>query len=154
MASGNSAVSNWWTPQSVFDRVPGGAKLAGFLYGLDPDFVKSIGEVEIKTALHECDRAGSATYDITYDKVFLLSRKEVFGSDEYSGISEGSLLEYFNGATNADRIKYHNGVARWWWLRTPLSGCADVVRGVNTGGVLGGDFAGGAYGVVPACCII
>lgn len=149
-----SAVSNWWTPQSVFDRVPGGAKLAGFLYGLDPDFVKSIGEVEVKTALYECDRAGNATYDITYDKVFLLSRKEVFGSDEYSNISEGSLLEYFNGATNADRIKYQNGSPRWWWLRTPYSGTANNVRYVNTGGMLDNYYASYAYGVVPACCII
>ena len=154
VASGSSTVSNWWKPQSVFDRVPGGAKNAGFLYGLDPDFVNSLGEVEIKTALHECDRAGSATYDITYDKVFLLSRKEVFGSDEYSAISEGSLLEYFNGATNADRIKYHNGAACWWWLRTPNSGIACSVRGVSTDGTLNVSCAGSAIGVVPACCII
>lgn len=154
VASGSSAVSNWWTPQSVFDRVPGGAKNAGFLYGLDPDFVNSLGEVEVKTALHTCDRAGDATYDITYDKIFLLSRKEVFGSDEYSGISEGSLLEYFNGATNADRIKYQNGSARWWWLRTPYSGDAYIVRDVSAGGALNIGIASHASGVVPACCII
>lgn len=129
--------------------------MAGFLYGLDPDFVKSIGEVEIKTALHECDRAGSATYDITYDKVFLLSRKEVFGSDEYSAISEGSLLEYFDGTTNADRIKYHRGAARWWWLRTPYFGGAEDVRSVAADGTLyNNNNASYANGVVPACCII
>lgn len=154
VASGSSTVSNWWKPQSVFDRVPGGAKKAGFLYGLDPDFVNSLGEVEIKTALHECDRAGDATYDITYDKVFLLSRKEVFGSDEYSAISEGSLLEYFNGATNADHIKYYNGMACWWWMRTPSSGGAYVVRYVKTDGTVDGNNAYNAHGVVPACCII
>lgn len=149
-----TTVSNWWKPQSVFDRVPGGAKNAGFLYGLDPDFLKSIGEVEVKTALHECDRTGDATYDITYDKVFLLSRKNVFGTDEYSAISEGELLEYFKGATNADRIKYQNGTARWWWLRTPYSGIAYGVRSVSTGGTLDGSGASYAHGVVPACCII
>lgn len=153
-AASGSTVSNWWTPQSVFDRVPGGAKLAGFLYGLDPDFVNSLGEVEVKTALHECDRTGSATYDITYDKVFLLSRKNVFGADEYSTISEGELLEYFNGATNADRIKYQNGTARWWWLRTPYSGGASDVRSVGADGTLSYYSAYNAGGVVPACCII
>ena len=153
-AATGSTISNWWTPQSVFDRVPGGAKLAGFLYGLDPDFVNSLGEVEVKTALHACDRTGSATYDITYDKVFLLSRKNVFGSDEYSNVPEGELLEYFNGATNADRIKYQSGTARWWWLRTPISGGAYLVRLVGTGGALSHDGAGGANAVVPACCII
>ena len=154
VASGSTTISNWWTKQSVFDRVPGGANSAGFLYGLDPDFVNSLGEVEVKTALHTCDRSGSDTYEITYDKVFLLSRTEVFGSNEYSGIAEGSLLEYFNGATNADRIKYQGTAARYWWLRTPYSGTACVVRNVGTDGALGNYYAGSAHGVVPACCII
>lgn len=153
-SSDTTTISNWWKPATVFDRVPGGAKLAGFLHGLDPTFVAAMGEVEIKTALHVCDRVGDATYDITYDKVFLLSRKNVFGSDEYSGISEGELLEYFNGATNADRIKYQNGTARYWWLRTPYSGYASGVRNVNTSGALSNGGADGANGVVPACCII
>lgn len=153
-SSDTTTISNWWKPATVFDRVPGGAKLAGFLHGLDPTFVKAMGEVEIKTALHVCDRVGDATYDITYDKVFLLSRKNVFGTDEYSGISEGELLEYFNGATNADRIKYQNGTARYWWLSTPYSGTASIVRLVFTSGTLSYSIAGAAYGVVPACCII
>ena len=153
-SSDTTTISNWWTPQNVFDMIPGGAKLAGFLHGLDPTLVKAMGEVEIKTALHACDRVGDATYDITYDKVFLLSRKNVFGADEYSGISEGELLEYFNGATNADRIKYQNGTARYWWLRTPGSGFANSVRGVFTSGALSNYYAYGADGVVPACCII
>ena len=153
-SSDTTTISNWWKPATVFDRVPGGAKLAGFLHGLDPTLIKAMGEVEIKTALHICDRVGDATYDITYDKVFLLSRKNVFGADEYNGISEGELLEYFNGATNADRIKYQNGTARYWWLRTPTSGYANYVRIVNTSGTLGDRGANVAYGVVPACCII
>lgn len=153
-STNNTTISNWWKPQTVFDRIPGGAKNAGFLYGLDPDFVKSLGEVEVKTALHPCDRVGDATYDITYDKVFLLSRKNVFGSDEWSAISEGELLEYFNGAANADRIKYQNDIARYWWLRTPDSGFADIVRIVFTSGDLSSGHADVAIGVVPACCII
>ena len=153
-SSDTTTISNWWKPATVFDRVPGGAKLAGFLHGLDPTLIKAMGEVEIKTALHICDRVGDATYDITYDKVFLLSRKNVFGADEYSGISEGELLEYFKGATNADRIKYQNGTARYWWLRTPYSGYASYVRNVSTLGALYFSLARNANGVVPACCII
>lgn len=153
-SSDTTTISNWWTAQNVFDMIPSGAKWAGFLYGLDPTFVKAMGEVEIKTSLPVCDRVGSATYDITYDKVFLLSRKNVYGTDEFSGISEGEYLAYFNGATNADRIKYQNGTARYWWLRTPYSGNADTVRVVTTSGALHDYGAGNANGVVPACCII
>ncbi len=64
------------------------------------------------------------------------------------------MLEYFNGATNADRIKYQNGVTRYWWLRTPDSGYANHVRIVYTDGALNISYADYAHGVAPACCII
>lgn len=150
--SGNG-VSNWWTPQSVFDRVPGGASLAGFLYGLDPSFVSAMGKVKVITALCNCDRADGATQDITYDKVWLQSLTEVFGS-ENNGVSEGTRLAYWNGSTDADRIKYYSGTARYWWLRSPNPTYAGSVRIVSTSGGLGGDIAGVALGVVPACCIV
>ncbi len=153
VASGNSAVSNWWKPATVFDLKPGGATLAGFLYGLDTDFINSLGEIEVKTALHQVDRVNGATYDITYDKVFLQSRKDIFGSDEYSNITEGEQLEYWKGATDADRKKYWNNSASYWWMRTPYSTYAGDVRRVYSSGVLHHNNAYHADGVVPACCI-
>ena len=153
VASGSSAVSNWWKPATVFDRVPGGSKLAGFLYGMDPDFVKALGEVEVKTALHRVDAIDGATFDITYDKIFLQSQKDVFGSSDFAGVSEGEQLEYWKGVANADRIKYFNNTAAYWWLRTPTSSYAGYVRNVRTAGVLYDNYAYYNFGVVPACCI-
>ena len=152
-SSDNTTVSNWWKPATVFDRVPGGAKWAGFLNGLDPEFVAVLGEVEVKTALCDCDKVGGATYDITYDKVWLQSMTEIFGSNN-NGIAEGSQLAYWIGATDADRIKYENTTARYWWLRSPNPTNAHVVRCVGTSGVLNSYDADGAVGAVPACCII
>lgn len=152
-SSDTTTVSNWWKPATVFDRVPGGAKMAGFLNGLDPEFVAVLGEIEVKTALCDCDKVDGATYDITYDKVWLQSMTEIFGSNN-NGIAEGSQLAYWVGASNADRIKYEGSTARYWWLRSPGPALAGVVRRVDTSGVLGSGYAGGAYGVVPACCII
>lgn len=152
-SSDNTTVSNWWKPATVFDIVPKGAKWAGFLNGLDPEFVAVLGEVEVKTALCGCDRVNGATYDITYDKVWLQSQTEIFGSNDY-GIAEGSQLAYWVGATDADRIKYENTTARHWWLRSPYSSYAVNVRLVNPSGDLYGVDASIAYGVVPACCII
>lgn len=152
-SSDNTTVSNWWKPATVFDRVPNGAKWAGFLNGLDPEFVAVLGEVEVKTALCDCDRVNGATYDITYDKVWLQSQTEIFGSNN-NGIAEGSQLAYWVGATDADRIKYENTTARYWWLRSPYPTHAYFVRIVRTSGVLNNDYASDAYGVVPACCII
>lgn len=148
-----TTVSNWWKPATVFDRVPGGAKLAGFLNGLDPEFVAVLGEIEVKTALCDCDKVDGATYDITHDKVWLQSMTEIFGSNN-NGVAEGSQLAYWVGASDADRIKYEGTTARYWWLRSPHPTHAYYVRSVNPSGVLSYNYADGACGVVPACCII
>lgn len=147
-----TTVSNWWKPATVFDRVPGGAKLAGFLNGLDPEFVSAIGKVKVITALCNCDKVDGATQDITYDKVWLQSMTEVFGNANNS-ISEGVRLAYWNGSTDADRIKYHNGTARYWWLRSPDPTGADRVLDVSPSGVVTNGEANSKYGRVPACCI-
>lgn len=148
-----TTVSNWWKPATVFDRVPGGAKLAGFLNGLDSEFVAVLGAVEVKTALCNCDRVGGATYDITYDKVWLQSMTEIFGSNN-NGVAEGSQLSYWVGATAADRIKYDGLTAFYWWLRSSRSPSPAGVRTVNLSGVLGNDIALSTGSVVPACCIV
>ena len=152
-SSDTTTVSNWWKPATVFDRVPGGAKLAGFLNGLDPEFVAVLGEIEVKTALCDCDKVDGATYDITHDKVWLQSMTEIFGSNN-NGIAEGSQLAYWVGASDADRIKYEGATARYWWLRSPSPPVASGVRVVSPSGVLSYIDAYGAHGVVPACCII
>lgn len=149
----SNAASNFWKPQTVFDRIPGGSTMAGFLYGLDKEFVEALGEVEVKTVLHPFDRVGSETFDITYDKVYLASRKDIYGTDEFSGMSEGTQLEYYQGTGNAEKIKYQNGTARYWWLRTPHSSYASIVRVVVTDGSLDYYIAYYSNGVVPACSI-
>ena len=151
-SSDTTTVSNWWRPATVFDRVPGGAKLAGFLNGLDPEFVAVLGEIEVKTALCDCDKVDGATYDITNDKVWLQSMTEIFGSNN-NGVAEGSQLAYWVGASDADRIKYEGTTARYWWLRSPYPTYASDVRNVKPSGVLSYNSANVAYGVVPACCI-
>ena len=152
-SSDTTTVSKWWKPATVFDRVPGGAKLAGFLNGLDPEFVAVLGEIEVTTALCDCDKVDGATYDITHDKVWLQSMTEVFGGNN-NGIAEGSQLAYWVGASDPDRIKYEGTTARYWWLRSPYPSIALNVRNVNPSGVLHGNDALSAYGVVPACCVI
>ena len=152
-SSDTTTVSNWWKPATVFDRVPGGAKLAGFLNGLDPEFVAVLGEIEVKTALCDCDKVDGATYDITHDKVWLQSMTEIFGSNN-NGIAEGNQLAYWVGASDADRIKYEGSTARYWWLRSPNPTDASGVRYVRASGVLNSHNAINANGVVPACCII
>ena len=149
---GSEIVSNWYTRQTVFDRLPGGAKLAGYLYGLDPELKAVICPVKVKTALPDQERIEGATYEETEDTVWLASMTEVYGSNN-NNVAEGSQFEYWKDTTNAAKIKYQGSTARGWWLRGPCPGHANYVRGVNTSGALDSNVASNAYGFVPGLCI-
>lgn len=152
-----------WGPKNAWDRMPAWNDTTnGFLNGMDEDFLAVIGEVTKKTALNTVsDGGGSAT---TTEKVFLLSRSEVYGGDEVTG-GEGAAYPYFSDhsdlgsagmGNDANRIKYRNGDAQYWWLRSPLAGTAAGMRVVYTTGYLASTsyFAHSFFGIVPACCII
>lgn len=51
------------------------------------------------------------------------------------------------------QLKDSDGDAAFWWLRTPYSGIAVIVRYVSTDGSLYGYYALNAIGVAPACYI-
>lgn len=148
----SEVVPNWYTRQTVFDRVPGGAKLAGYLYGLDPELKAVICPVKVKTALPDQERIDGATYEETEDKIWLASMTEIYGTDN-SGVAEGSQFEYWKDTTNAAKIKYQGSTARLWWLRGPFPGYANFVRLVNSSGALDSSLAYYAYGYVPGLCI-
>ena len=149
---GSEIVSNWYTRQTVFDRPPEGAKLAGYLYGIDPELKAVICPVKVKTALPDQERIEGATYEETEDTVWLPSMTEVYGSAN-SDVAEGSQFEYWKDTTNAAKIKYQGSTARYWWLRGPHPGYANSVRYVYTSGVLGDRHADHAHGLVPGLCI-
>ena len=155
----DKAAGSVWTPQSVFDRPPT-ATTAGFLHGIDPDFVAVLGNVKKTTGLNSIsDGGGTAVHD---EKVFLLSRSEVFMGDEYAGGEDTPYAYYKNYSDNQspstgedkNRIKYRAGVARTWWLRSPNVGLASHVRLVYSSGAWNGHGAVYAHGVAPACCIV
>lgn len=69
-------------------------------------------------------------------KVFLLGAKEVGLSHTYM-LDDGLVLDYFDGITSSGRIAYKNGVATYWWTRSPLKGSSNQVFQVNTSGGIG-----------------
>ena len=73
--------------------------------------------------------------------------------DENSNVSNKPFALY-DGATNSDRIKYNNGTARTWWLRSPLPSSAYNERLVSTDGSLYYNFANHGYWAVPGLDII
>ncbi len=149
---GSEVVSNWYTRQTVFDRLPGGAKSAGYLYGLDPELKAVICPVKVKTALPDQEKIDGATYEETEDKIWLASMTEIYGSNN-GNVAEGTQFQYWKNTGNAAKIKYEGSTARIWFLRGPYPGYALGVRNVNTSGALSSNFAFNAYGLVLGLCI-
>lgn len=158
----SAAAGSVWTPQTKFDMPPSwAANTAGFMNGMDADFLAVIGKTHIAVARNTvCDGGG---YDETDDYFFLPSRNEVYGGVEVSGVNEGAPYPYYadysdlNEAgmgNDSNRIKYRNGTAQYWWMRTPDSGNGHIVRVVRTLGEVRFDSAKSASGVALACNII
>lgn len=156
----SNATSFAWTPKTNFDRPPSGAPYTGggFLKLLDPELVAVLGAVDKQVARNTLTDGGGQ--DLFSDKVFLLSTKEVYGTNE--GVITGEdAYPYYSvlagAATNdalAGRIKYLAGSARGWWLRSPHVGNSYFPRHVGTTGSVFSSSAHYAYGLAPACCIV
>ena len=161
-----------WTPQTVWDRAPSWvSSTAGFMHGLDPEFVKICGDVELLTALSTA--AGDASsaegsagtgFETTVDKFFLPSRPEVFGGGDNAS-DKGNAWEYYsansdvpggssNSGNDTNRIKTNAaGSAQYWWLRSPHVGYGYYVRYIHPAGYVGYNNATNSLGVAPACVV-
>lgn len=156
----DAAANAWWQPQNNFDRPSGYSATAGFLSDLDADFLAVLGEVTKRNAKNTVTDGGG--YEDSVEKMFLVARSEVYGGNE-NGINEGDPYPYYSEysdlttpGTGADsnRIKYRNGAAQYWWLRSCYAGNASYVRYVNPSGHVNISNANNGYGVAPACNII
>ena len=153
----DAAAGAWWNPQTIFDRPPSYASSAGFLNGFDAAFVAALGAVDILTAKNTVYEAGNAVGGsyTTRDRVFPPSMTEL-GWGNNNGIAEGSVLPFYVGASDVDRIKYditNANTARGWWLRSPYPSHAYVVRYVYTSGALYDYSAYDGFGLAAACVI-
>ena len=151
-----------------YDRKPSwetgsGNAYAGFLHGMGRDFLNAIATAVVPCRTNNVFETNSLdgtafatgqTYNL-HDKVFLLSRGEIWGTYDSASLKDGTLLEFYDGLTNLERIKYDEfGVARNAWVRTPNASNAGDEYNVNgTTGAVGSNVADNAYGVAVACVI-
>lgn len=151
----------WWQAKTEYDVQPNYAtSTAGFMKGLDADFLAAVGEVSKITAKNTVTDGGSS--DTTTEKFFLLSMTEIYGGLNNS-ISEGIVYPYYSdnstltaagAGADTNRIKYRNDTAQYWWLRSPNPPTSSDVRNVYTTGYVGSNHASNSCGVAPACCIV
>lgn len=149
-----------WKSKTEFDRISVGVPYSGsgFLKLLDQDLVNVIGKVDKQVARNTVTDGGGQ--DVFSDKVFLLSKKEVYGGDEGTVTGENPYEYYavMSSAPTVDavdwRIKYLSESPRYWWLRSPRVGYSSSSRIVHTTGNVNYNFAINALGTAPACVII
>jgi hypothetical protein len=165
----DKAVGSVWKATNKFDRPTSWATssdiyYAGFINGLDEDFANSVVPAKIPCRTNSTFEVNSLdgttfTTDQTYGlsrKFFILSRPEVYGSWDSSSIKDGEVLDFYEDAENADRIKRDTGgTARWAWLRSPVPSHATGIRIVlDDGSLYYGSGNYGSYGSVAPACII
>ena len=153
------AIASWWTASDEFD-MPVRSTLPGFLHGLDPAFREIIQPVRKRTAKCIADGYG---YEDTIETVFLPSMTELaYGKNnnvsETAANADGTLAtesawDLYIGATNADRIKTHNGTPRYYWHRSPFPSVAYGERYSYPDGSLNNSSANGTSGVSAGLAI-
>ena len=149
----------WWTSQSNYDRpIERVNTEAGFLKGINADFLSVIGSVKKSTAKNQTTEGGGA--EILDEKIFLPSAAEVYGTN---GGSEGNPYPYYsqnsslssagNGA-DTNRIKYLGGTAEKWWLRSCHQFSGNYMRHVTVTGAIETNNPPNSYGITPVCAVV
>lgn len=168
----NATAGKWYSAKHGQDAPPNNANVwdnyneydawAGFLAMLDPKFVAELMETTLTVVKSSTD---GGSYETFTAKMFLASTTEVGLANE-NGIAEGKLLALFSN--DASRIAYptaecvNNSEYKnsslttskgwYWWLRTPNSSNACLVRNVYSDGTLYCLSAySGNWGVRPLC---
>lgn len=149
----------------IFD-LPGTYNAPGNLYGFDPQMLDVIGEVRKRTFIAPADREDQAVkYVDTDEKFFSLSMLEANLGTTNDGVYENAVdrdgnvktvpYPYWQRRTTAaERIKYQNGTARHWFLRSPYPSLCNIVRICTSSGTLGSSYAYNTYGAVDAYNIV
>lgn len=154
----STAAEMVWTPQTKFDR-PRKISNVGFANGFDNEFLSVIGEVIVPCSANGTYESPDTTVDIyesytVTDKFYLASQTEIFGTELNIVEDDSSVFPYYKEAGMVERIKYRNGSADVWWLRSAYEHTANIVQFVHQDGSLYTDDAKGTHGVVPVCTIV
>jgi hypothetical protein len=154
----NSEASTFeWVSKTNYDR-PSTYSGGGFLHQLDPDLVAVLGAVDKQVIRNTVTDGGEQ--DVFSDKVFLLSRVEVYGGTEGETSGEAPYPYYESLAPSPTtaaldgRIKHLGSSARLWWLRSPNPASAYGPRRVDADGRVSDGSALHSIGAAPAVVIV
>lgn len=165
----DAAAGDWWESTHYGDNAPSQlASRAGFMAGLDSDFLEVIQPVKVQVAANTVTDGGVT--DVMYDRFFLQSVEEVYGSPQAPGI-EGAYFPYWKDITGLDaptngsssntnaarqirRISAPSGSAVHVRLRSAYRGNSYYVWIVHSSGYFGyANLAYSSSAALPACVI-
>ena len=157
MNSGNTNVGGW--PGSELYMY-----VQGDFYNSLPDDLKSV--ITTTRVISGYGNNGVDTGNfVSYDKMYLLSGVEVFGSDSRdTAASTTTQLEYYRGMEVDAKISWggdaysrtykryqgNDGSTELWWLRPALSGNFNAFRCILYGGLNADVSTHWGYGLAPA----
>ena len=149
----DKGANEWFSPRK-FDLKPNFANVAGFLHGLDDEFLECVRKADVVTKGETVfNNRASATIK---RKFYLLSEKEI-GFTVY-GDEGQKMIDYYtqfgsatNNAVSWRIIKTKAGSAQYVWTRSAYRGDAHSVYNVTPTGAYYGDYARNGRAVVPAC---
>ena len=158
--NGKGDAGSVWIPQTKFDRPPSWvATLAGFMNGLDSDFLTRVGEVVVPCAANNMYESPDSTtmkggkYNIRAN-FYLPSQKEIFGATSEIVVDDSVQFPYYKDAISANRIKYKDSTPSYWWTRSAYRENGYTTRVVLSEGNMGGNGSHGTIGCVPVCTIV
>ena len=156
----SSDIGSVWNPQTKFDRPPAWVNnTEGFKKGLDAELLTVVGKVVVPCGANSVYESPDSTtkkgekYSVA-DEFYLVSKAEIFGTEEQTSLDDSSQFPYYKSATNTDRIKYVENSARPWWCRTVVNTGAYAIHLCTNGGILGDLRASVSSCVVPCFTIV
>ncbi|MCI9087530.1 MAG: hypothetical protein HFJ32_03115 [Clostridia bacterium] len=159
-SSSNSTNANGWAATEMRTFLEGSSGRGQLS---NNSYIKQVKKKYIATY----NNASSVT--TSNDYLWLLSASEVL-KDGYNGgdtrgyaiAKEGEQYLYYQknvteawnwNSSNTNRVKYNNGSASYWWLRSPSNYGSTGFCLVRTGGNSSGDLSHYYWGVAPGFCI-
>ncbi len=98
---------NWWTAQDEWDIAPDQlATKDGFLCGMDAEMLENILPIKTITYVNTVQDGTEESYDITYDKVSLISLEQMYVDPQHGG--EGEVHDYWK-AVNGTSTPWQRG---------------------------------------------
>lgn len=160
----DAEAGEWWTSQHLGDSAPDEAETrAGFMRGLDDDFLSVIEPIKVMTAANTVTDGG--TTDTTYDRFYLPSLEEIYAVPQKAGV-EGSYFPYWKTFTGLSAPSNAANDGRKAPPVTTPKGTAAHLRGrsasrstvygswcVHSSGAVADYGVSGSYRMQPVCAI-